>query len=79
MKPLSMTIREILRQHDDGLTVGEISKIMQKRPTLVRGALHRMPDTYIDRWQPGTTKWVSVWCLHLPPPNAPMPEGSIYA
>lgn len=72
-----MKIRALLNQHSDGLTAPELGKLMDKRPTLVRTSLQTMPDAYIDRWQAGRTKWIAVWCLHSPPPNAQKPEVSV--
>lgn len=77
MRPASMNIRELLQKHPDGLTAPELAKMLKKRPSLIRTSLHTMPDVYIDRWVPSVSKWTAIWCRHTPPPNAPMPEGSV--
>jgi len=77
MTPVSHRIRKVLDRHSDGLSAPEIAKILVKRPTIVRESLTRMPDVYIDRWEPGITQWVAVWCRHAPPANAIKPEVSV--
>jgi hypothetical protein len=77
MRPMSMNIRIVLEKYPDGLTVPQIGKVLKKRPSLVRQSIQTMPDAYIDRWEAGASKWVSVWCLNPRPPHAPMPEYSI--
>ena len=77
MTPVSHRIRKVLDRHSDGLSAPEIAKILNRRPTIVRESLTRMPDVYIDRWEPSITQWVAVWCRHTPPANAIKPEVSV--
>lgn len=71
-------IRELLRQHPDGLTTTEIARVVPdlKDSNAARQALLRMPDAYIDRWQSrfaARGQYSAVWCVVVPPPNCPYP------
>jgi len=69
-------IREILRQHPDGLSVLELSGRVALPTNSVLAALKCMPDAYIDRWfTTGRKKYYSaVWCVVVPPANCPKPN-----
>jgi hypothetical protein len=78
IQPLHPEIRALLRQHEDGLTIAQISARLDRRPDSVRRALENMPDVYIDRYlDPVRGKYPAVWCAWVPPPNCPHPtKGS---
>lgn len=72
-------IRQLLRLEDDGLTVAEISQLLDASKASIYEALNNpklMPDAYIDRWTE-TNKYVTsqaVWCVVVPPLHCPRPE-----
>lgn len=68
-------IRTLLREHDDGLTVSQLTDLMGSNKNSVNASLKCMPDAYIDRWQTaGRQKYYSaVWCVVVPPENCPKP------
>lgn len=77
-KPHMPKIRELLRQHPDGLTTTDIAARVPGVATArtARKALTAMPDAYIDRWakKPNTRgQFMAVWCVVTPPPHCPYP------
>lgn len=77
-KIASRTVRDVLRQHQDGLTVCEIAAILMRDKRLVNQSLRKyMPDAYIDRWtrpaRPGP--WTPVWCVVTVPEHCPPPQS----
>ena len=70
-------IRALLRTHDDGMTVAQISTALGIDPVSARQALNDMPDVYIDRYlAPVRGQYPAVWCAVVPPPNCPRPTAS---
>ena len=69
-------LRELLRQHPDGLAVLEMSERLELPTNSVLASLKCMPDAYIDRWfTAGRKKYYSaVWCVVVPPENCPKPK-----
>lgn len=69
-------VREILRQHPDGLTTSQLHAMIEAPEGRMRSVLRSMPDAYIDRWQTrGTQKYLSaVWCVVDVPEHCPRPE-----
>ena len=69
-------IRALLRQHEDGLSANNIAELLNISTNSVMGALTKMPDVYIDRWQTTRTSRIpfSIWIAVVPPPNCPKPE-----
>jgi hypothetical protein len=67
-------IRELLRKHEDGLTISQMEKILETRGDNLRSALKSMVDAYIDRWVFSYNKYAAVWCVLIPPENCPKPE-----
>jgi len=67
------TIRMLLQQYHDGLTVSEIVERTEKERRAIDKALVGMPDTYIDRWVEHRKQWTAVWCVVVPPHNCPKP------
>lgn len=69
-------IRELLRAHDDGLTVAQLSRGLGISTDSARQALENMPDAYVDRYlAPVRGQYPAVWCVVVPPPNCPHPKA----
>lgn len=70
------TLRELLRRYEDGLTCKELSSYTGITTSSVRQSLEAMADAYIDRWTgPINGAFAAVWCVVVPPPNCPKPDG----
>ena len=67
-------VRETLRNNPDGLTVAQISELVQTDASHVHRIVHKMPDAYIDRWIKRGQRCTAVWCVVVPPENCPRPE-----
>lgn len=76
-KPHHPRIRELLRQHPDGLTISAIQHTLCiSKASTVRDCLQNMPDVYVDRWTKHTDsrgQYLAIYCLYPPPPNCPYP------
>ena len=73
-------IRQLLREHPDGLTTKAIAERVGTNEEAARKRLHEMPDTYIDRWDgPRRGQYAAVWCVVIPPDNCPHPTGGVVA
>lgn len=78
--PHSHKIRDLLRDSPDGMTAKQLNDAIPAitRTTTIMRNLHRMPDTYIDRWVRGPTtrgQYEAVWCAVVPPDNCPHPNN----
>ena len=69
-------VRQLLREHSDGLTMPEIMQMTSASDKGLRTALKNMPDTYIDRWiKSGKNgSYFPVWCVVVPPADCPKPR-----
>jgi transcription initiation factor IIE alpha subunit len=69
-------IREVLKNHPDGLSSKEIAQLTGLVSNDVRTVLRAMPDVYVDRWAPtGNTKHLhKVWMVAQIPENCPHPK-----
>ena len=69
-------LRELLREHTDGLTVAQLAGLTALNPDSIAPSLKCMPDAYIDRWfATGRNRYYSaVWCVVVPPENCPKPN-----
>ena len=67
-------VRELLRA-SDGLTVAQIAQAVQTDTSHIHRMLNKFPDAYIDRWIKRGNITTAVWCVVIPPPNCPRPEG----
>lgn len=78
-KSRAPAVRELLRQHPDGLTILEIRKLlnmMDVDKSIMLRCLEAMPDAYIDRWivvRKARGQYSAVWCVVVPPTNCPHP------
>jgi hypothetical protein len=76
-KQLAPLLRDILRQHPDGLTASQIIEILGDNTpsSTIHTSLHNMPDAYIDRWnlQNPRGRYSAIWCVVDVPQNCPRP------
>ena len=58
-------IRALLTEHEDGLTPGQIGRLMGAPAKTVRNLLATMKGVYVDRWVKNDNNWAlaSVWCI----------------
>lgn len=82
-KPIGEKVREILLANPQGLTVREISKILDTTMDLVIACLRRTYGCYIANFVPvrsGARQYNAVWCCVAVPANAIKPaefEGAV--
>jgi hypothetical protein len=70
------SIRVTLRGIPDGITLEDLSDLLNRPKTNVRKVLKNMPDVYIDRWEVAPRgQYKAVWCVVIPPNDCPRPEG----
>ena len=70
------SIRVTLRGIPDGITLEDLSDLLDRPKTNVRKVLKNMPDVYIDRWEVAPRgQYKAVWCVVIPPKDCPRPEG----
>jgi hypothetical protein len=77
MRGHTVTIYDLLTEHEDGLTTAEIVEITGIKYTSVFNAVNRNNFFYIDRWTINRKSWhwVAVWRLASDGDiNAPQPE-----
>ena len=69
-------IRKKLREESDGMTVKELSQMLNAPSMSIYGALGTMPDAYVDRWtEPNKYQSTEqIWCVVVPPKNCPRPD-----
>lgn len=77
-KPHHPAIRELLRQHPDGLTTAQIKAELPQisNEKTLRKCLDAMPDVYIDRWTKTRNcrgQYLAIWCVVDVPDNCPYP------
>lgn len=72
-------VRNLLAEHEDGLTKNEISKLTGISYGSVHSVVRRQRDIFIDHWRPNyeSYRWEPVWCLMKPPENVPEPEMKV--
>jgi hypothetical protein len=69
------SIRVTLREIPDGMTLEELSELLNRPKSNVRKVLKAMPDVYIDRWEVAPRgQYKAVWCIVVPPIDCPKPE-----
>jgi len=74
---LNDRVRELLIANPDGMTIPQIVGALDKSDNVVRYAVQRMPDVYIDRWVQAENagKFAAVWVRADIPEDAPRPDG----
>ncbi len=70
-------IANVLYAADDGLTVTQIAKELDRSTQYVRHSLKTMRDTYIDRWQRAGMQYEAVWCIADVPADCPKPTRGL--
>lgn len=77
MKSNHNAIREVLRQHPDGLTSRRISELTGIDYRSVRKSLETVHGVYIDRWENVTYRnnLAAVWVVVEVPDNCPKPDN----
>jgi hypothetical protein len=76
MLSLIKSIRVTLRGIPDGITLEDLSELLDRSKYNVRKSLKNMPDTYIDRWEVAPRgQYKAVWCICIPPTDCPRPDG----
>jgi hypothetical protein len=71
------SVRFALRGVPDGMTLEELSGLLNRPKTNVRKVLKNMPDVYIDRWEVAPRgQFKAVWCACIPPTDCPRPQGA---
>jgi len=70
------TIRELLKQHPDGLKSSEIAKITGIDIRVVNKALESVFGVYVDRWENSTFRntLAAIWVVVDVPENCPKPN-----
>jgi len=70
-------VRELLRNHPDGLTLAEIHAYFPKMALdNLRRLVKDLPDSYVDRWEPAPRKqYRAVYCVVIPPSDCPHPNA----
>lgn len=67
-------LRLILLANDDGLTVGQLAKMIGKQPAHVNSVLSDTYGFYVDRWTEAGSTYAPVWCIVKVPENCPRPD-----
>jgi hypothetical protein len=70
------SVRVTLRGIPDGITLEDLSDLLDRSKYNVRKALKNMPDVYIDRWEVAPRgQYKAIWCIVIPPEDCPRPNG----
>ena len=76
MLSMIKSIRVTLRGIPDGITLEDLSDLLNRPKSNVRKVLKNMPDVYIDRWEAAPRgQYKAVWCVVIPPTDCPRPDG----
>jgi hypothetical protein len=77
MLSLIKSVRVTLRGIPDGITLEDLSELLDRSKYNVRKVLKNMPDTYIDRWEVAPRgQYKAVWCVCIPPTDCPRPDDA---
>ena len=78
MKSNHNTIRELLKQHPDGLKSSDISKLTGIDNRSINKSLESVFGVYIDRWEKTTYRntLAAIWVVVDVPENCPKPENT---
>ena len=76
MKSNHNIIRDLLKQHPDGLKASEIAKITGIDKRVVNKALECVFGVYVDRWEKSTYRntLAAIWVVVDVPENCPKPN-----
>lgn len=69
-------IREVMKDHPDGLTAQEIAFLIGRNESSVIHSLRGDDLMYVDRWTESKKEpqWIAVWCFHPPFVDPPKPS-----
>jgi hypothetical protein len=72
------TIRDLLKQHPDGLKSSDISKLTGIDNRSVNKSLESVFGVYIDRWEKSTYRntLAAIWVVVDVPENCPKPNNT---
>jgi hypothetical protein len=72
------TIRELLKQHPDGLKSSDISKLTGIDNRSINKSLESVFGVYIDRWEKASYRntLAAIWVVVDVPENCPKPENT---
>ena len=78
MKSNHNIIRDLLKQHSDGLKSSEIAKITGIDKRVVNKSLECVFGVYVDRWEKSTYRntLAAIWVVVDVPENCPKPENT---
>ena len=78
MKSNHNTIRELLKQHPDGLKSSDISKLTGIDNRSINKSLESVFGVYIDRWEKASYRntLAAIWVVVDVPENCPKPENT---
>ena len=78
MKSNHNIIRELLKQHPDGLKSSDISKLTGIDKRVVNKALESVFGVYVDRWENSTRRntLARIWVVVDVPENCPKPNNT---
>ena len=78
MKSNHNIIRDLLKQHPDGLKSSEIAKITGIDKRVVNKALECVFGVYVDRWEKSTYRntLAAIWVVVDVPDNCPKPNNT---
>jgi hypothetical protein len=74
-KMLEHAIRALLLAHPDGMTPGNLAKLVGANRGTVQAILSNTYGFYLDRWTEANTTYSGVWCVVPVPENCPRPDG----
>ena len=71
-------IRDLLKQHPDGLKSSEIATLIGVSARSVNKSLESVFGVYIDRWEKSTHRntLAAIWVVVDVPENCPKPENT---
>ena len=78
MKSNHNIIRDLLKQHPDGLKSSEIATLIGVSARSVNKSLESVFGVYIDRWEKSTHRntLAAIWVVIDVPENCPKPENT---
>jgi len=74
MPAITRRLRAYLQEFTGGMSVKTIAGDLDLKPKSVATTINRMPDTYIVSWTRINNRWIRLWAIVTPPPDAPMPS-----
>ena len=70
------SVRVALRGVPEGMSLEDVSGLLDRPEDYIRKVLKSMPDAYINRWEPAPRgQYRAIWCVVIPPKDCPRPYG----